>query len=189
MTSLGDAEPLSLVTDDLRKIWESSSLGMRLFGWTSKTVAADVLKKCVSAELARMETLESIDNMAVAELRGRIQDSVESAGLGAETSLSTKRQVEVQYRGWLIPLEVNCMQQEIDARVEVQLRAWAVACSEVPGLPGEEAIKKDMAMGSIKKVSYGVKAVTMCRRFIIDKVLVQEEKLTGEATKVAVFFF
>ena len=182
--AIADEEPLSVVANDLRKIWESSALGMRLFGWTSKSVAADVLKKCVETELKRMETLEVVDNKAVAELHGRIHEATELAGLGDEATLSTKRQIEISYRGWMLPYEANCMQHEIDARVEVQVRAWSVAVGAVPGLPGEEAIKKHMELGSIKKVSYNVKSAVECRKFVMEKVLAQEEKLSGETTKV-----
>ena len=36
--ALADDEPLSKVADDLKAIWESSSLGMRLFGWACHNV-------------------------------------------------------------------------------------------------------------------------------------------------------
>eukprot|EP00971_Amphidinium_carterae_P170111 3370516-Amphidinium_carterae.3 len=176
--SLEEGQPISNCKAELKTILASSSLGFRLFSWTSTDLASSVVETSVSTVMAGLRKKKTLAAIDLTNAMKKVTELTRAEI--AEGDLQKKRSVEISYRGWKIPLVVSSVDEELDIRVKAELRGLACQAANITALPAESDLCNTVTCAVETWSLPFLKAAQRTREFVA-KLHTGESKKDGES--------
>eukprot|EP00971_Amphidinium_carterae_P345892 6487084-Amphidinium_carterae.1 len=134
-------EPLNSISEDIKHVVESSTIGDRLFRPCVKTIVQeDIVRLVKQAQLAMAEK-STVGETALLELMQVHQAKLD--GIRCVSMVEQKRVTSVTYRGLELKVTVRSLSEELEFALRATTRAAGVSQELLPALPGEEAVAKE----------------------------------------------
>eukprot|EP00971_Amphidinium_carterae_P348846 6490702-Amphidinium_carterae.2 len=172
------------VRNDIAVLTSTSALGAKLFACAARAVVAVLARKEIEDELDKLKSLEAITDKQVAEATTKAMQKVRD--LQGVAELRKKREIVVEYRDWTMTRRVDCIEEEVEERLQARLRGWAAECKSIKELPGESALCSPDPSLKVKRIDVpSVRKAGACRAFMLSLLKgIPKEKLHGEAVLV-----
>eukprot|EP00971_Amphidinium_carterae_P323842 6436070-Amphidinium_carterae.1 len=123
------------LADEVGRVCQASPLGARLFDFALAEVCESVVKSRINAIIKMLGAGGRLDESSVRKARNDAKDSLRS--VTGVCNLADRREIELQYRGWDMKVQVRSLEEEVSVRVMCAVRGWISAQKEVKALPGE----------------------------------------------------
>jgi len=176
--ALPEGQGWESVWPEVKALVTSSMLGQRMFGFAARACAACQARDEMEKHIVTLKKKKVLEEKDVVEVTEKALEAVKAIPECAE--LKKKRTVEVLYREWPISLEVASIEEELELRLNVALRAMAAQCGSIPLLPAEgDLCEKDADVEVRNMYLVAVKRAASARRFG-NKLLVGMHDLSGD---------
>ena len=156
LTKLGKNEPWEKAKAELVAVTGAGQLGKRLFGYAMKEIADSEVTTIINEAAESIWDMGSITRLSIADLTRKTEEKL-SLVEGVQ-SLDGTRVVDVDYRGYVVQLQVKDLPQQVFLTFQATVRGYAAEAGTLEELPAEKQL-----CGSSSRAKDGVVEAGMLR--------------------------
>ena len=149
LLSVAKEEPWATAKSDVVAVTSSGLLGMKLFGYAMKEIADTDVTTIINDAAVGIWSMQAITRKSMADLIHDTEKKVDAVE-GVQSPQGT-RVVEIDYRGYVVEMEVKDLHQQVYLTFQAALRGYASESGDLEALPAEKQL-----CGSSNRAQRGV---------------------------------
>lgn len=133
----------------MKKVVEGSLTGAKIFHKAQEFLVASTMSEHIKEEIAKWDALQNITNAVLFSFTDAAL--IKASNLNSTAALCGKREVQVNYGGLLIPINVSSFPEEMELKKAANLKWRLIGNPQFESLPFDSFLKKYDWAGTIEK--------------------------------------